>query len=654
MEKINKILSFFKKLANAIIENKYVKKIIVFFKSIKASTLKEIQYALFLLVPFLLMETFIGVLSADVNYFQNRLFISNIAFAIIWSGLIVAISRNLKGSTGRIFYAVCFTLFYIMFLTHYIYYPYTGFFFSFNLLESASEGKAYILDTITSISFFSFFVCVLTLMSGVYAIIKFPKATSNHIKRIIVALATFVILHSATPSLLGSRNSTLQWDTWRNPRNVYESFNDGNKTIRICGLCEYSCRDLYFTFLKSDEPDNPEELKFLENTYSEHTPHQENKYTGIFEGKNVIFIQLEGLDSWLLNKEDTPTLYSMQKNSIVFKNHYSYYTGGGSTFNSELAVSTGFLTPVSFTRNAYSFNKNSFPYSLPKMLKNKGYSVNAFHMNNGEFYMRDVNYRNWGYENYYSLMDTKNYSDASYQLDRELIENEFFYEKMFKQKEPFCHYLITYTPHTPFTLGTSVGKLYAKMIYGDEANVPELTEEEVARLYASETDYMMSLLLKALEDNNLIDNTIIVAYADHYLYTLKDKTILDKYKTTTDNRINQTPFFIWSKGLKKTTITKANSQLDILPTVLNLLGVDYCNESYVGRDILDELYGGYAFFSDYSWYDGVNYIQYSDTIGEKVVNKEYIDKTNDTINNRIKKNDLTLKYDYFSRMEEHK
>ena len=73
-------------------------------------------------------------------------------------------------------------------------------------------------------------------------------------------------------------------------------------------------------------------------------------------------------------------------------------------------------------------------------------------MNTGEYYNRTLNYKNWGYDNYYSLIDDGNYDDASYQLDRELILNEFFYEKMFKQEKPFMNYVITYTVHTPFKM----------------------------------------------------------------------------------------------------------------------------------------------------------------------------------------------------------
>ena len=615
---------------------------------------KEKKKILLLAFPFILMDVFIKILTSDVNYFHFQVILPNILFSVTWIGIIVTVARSLKGNIGRTFYAIMFGIFYLLFLTHYVYYPYTGFFFSFNLLQSASEGKAYIFDTLKSVNFLNVIICLLTLSSGIFVSVKFPKVRHNHFRRIIVFIASFIIVHTITPFLFGPLNSTLKWDTWRNPRNVYENFNDSNKCIKICGLYEYSFRDLYMTFLKPEEPENPEEIKFLEKMYYKQTPHEKNNYTGIFKGKNVIFLQLEGLDSWLLNEEDTPTIYKMLNNSINFNNHYSYYTGGGSTFNSELAVSTGFITPISYIQNAYSFNKNYFPHSLPNMLKNEGYGVNAFHMNNGEYYMRDINYRNWGYDNYYSLMDTKKYTDISYQLDRELILNEVFYEKMFKQKTPFMNYVITYTPHTPFSIDSKLGKLVSEKVFKDGEIKTTLTEEDVARLYAAETDYMVELLLKALEDNGLIDNTIIVAYADHYLYTLNDKTILDKYKNSEDNRINHTPFFIWSKDFNRVDVTKVNSQLDILPTVLNLLGIEYCDENYIGSDIMDEFYSGFVFFSDYSWFDGTNYVQYSDRVSTDVIQKKYIDDMNERINALIKKNDLTLKYDYFRRMKEQK
>ena len=149
-------------------------------------------------------------------------------------------------------------------------------------------------------------------------------------------------------------------------------------------------------------------------------------------------------------------------------------------------------------------------------------------MNKGEFYSRDINYKSWGYDNYYGLQDIQKYNDERYVLDRELILNKTFYNKIFKQQGNFVNYIITYSPHTPFTTEKEVGKILAEEKYG-KGNIPKLSEEDCAKMAASETDNMVGLLIQALKDNGLYDNTVIVAYADHYLYTLDDKSILDKY-----------------------------------------------------------------------------------------------------------------------------
>ncbi|MDE6208920.1 MAG: sulfatase-like hydrolase/transferase [Lachnospiraceae bacterium] len=617
---------------------------------------------IFLAIPFIMMDIVLRVLGSNINYFQAKMVLPNILFNCIWILLIVLISLNLSRRAGRIFYGVLFAIFFIVFLTNCIYYSYTGFFFSFNLILMASEGSDYILDTILNTSPIIFIICAAILAVVVFIIIKFPKSEKSNFRFVLEVVVLFVILHICTPMLLGGANDYLAWDNWRNPRNVYENFNDSNKNMKICGLFEYTVRDFYMTFLKSDEKEDESELNFLENIYSDLTEHNVNDYTGIFKGKNVIMLQLEGIDDWLLNEEDMPNLYNLMNNSICFDSHYSYYNGGGSTFNSELAVNTGFITPVSYVRNAYSFNTNLFNHSLANLLKAEGYSVNAFHMNTGEYYSRRINYLNWGYDNYYGLLDENEYSDLSYELDRELILNKDFYDRMFNSDGPFMHYIITYTPHTPFNTTAGIGKFLAEKIYTD-GNIPDLSEEESARLFAGETDYFVGLLMEALEDSGHMEDTIIVAYADHYLYTLNDKTILDKYKETNTNLINHTPFFIWSNDISDIKengdtqrdgvaihYTKTNSQIDILPTVLNMLGIKFYDEYYIGSDILDNGYTGFAFFSDYSWYDGNVYVENGEAI-KGSIQRDILDSKNTHINELIQKNDLTLKYDYFRKLD---
>ena len=175
----------------------------------------------------------------------------------------------------------------------------------------------------------------------------------------------------------------------------------------------------------------------------------------------------------------------------------------------------------------------------------------------------------------------------------------------------------------------------------------EMTEEDCARRQAQETDYMMQLLLENLELSGKIDDTVIVVFSDHYLYTLNDKTILDKYKNTSNNLINNTPFFIWSTNTKKYTISKPTSQLNILPTTLNLFGIEYNPNNYISQDALSKNYNGVVFFSDYSWYDGNVYVSDGAVTNNQTISQENLIIKNDYVSYVAKKNDLALKYDYF-------
>ena len=174
-----------------------------------------------------------------------------------------------------------------------------------------------------------------------------------------------------------------------------------------------------------------------------------------------------------------------------------------------------------------------------------------------------------------------------------------------------------------------------------------MSELECIKRQAKETDYMFELLLQNLEEKGLIDNTILVVFTDHYLYTIEDKSILDNYKDTSNNLINKTPFFIWSKDGKRTNINKVTSQLNILPTTLNLFGINYNSNNYIGKDALDPNYEGIVFFSDYSWYDGSIYVENGEITNNKNATYEYLEEKNYYISHLTKKNDLALKYNYF-------
>ena len=636
---------------------KYLEKIKDLLKKIYTDYIKKYGYIFLIFLPFLLMDIIIRSFGNGTNLYKVWNIIPNL-FTITWACLFIGISLSLKSKIGKWVYLSVNILFLIMFLTNGIYYSMTHNFFDFILLESTSEGAPYMMDCIKNCNIWIYIWFVIIIFTIYVGFRKIPKKDNFNYKNVIIVVLVFLLIHLLLPNLYGSANSSLEWNTWQNPRNIYKNFNDANKSMSITGLYEYTIRNFYITFLQTEEEETSEDYEFLMEAFSVNN-NEVNKYTGIFKNKNLIFVQLEGIDDWLLTEKDMPTLYGMLNNSFVFQNHYSYYNGGGSTFNSEFAVNTGFITPLSYTQNAYSFNKNSFPYSMANMFKNQDYVVNAFHMNSGEYYSRQTNYSNWGYDKYYGLLDINDYKDKSYTLDRELINDITFQEKMFPKDSKFVDYLITYSNHLPFTNTKGVCKLLYDMEMdlndtvdmGEESSSTfvQLTEEECIRKQAHETDYMMELLLKKLTELNLIDDTVIVVFTDHYLYTVEDKTILDKYKNTSNNLINKTPFFIWQNNMKRTNIKEVTSQLNILPTTLNLFGINYNPNYYIGSDALSQNYKGIVFFSDYSWYDGNIYVDNGVIANNKSSSQEYLDEKNYYIHYLTKKNDLALKYNVFKK-----
>ena len=641
------------------------------------------KHIFYMSLPFLAMDLITRLFGYNIDFYDITGISPNL-FTISWIILFIGITLTLRKKTGKKIYLFTNIFFLIIFLVNNVYYSMTNTFFDFNLLESASEGSPYIIDTIKNakpIVYLSTILIIYLIHRGYKTI---PYKTKNNYKYTLIIIIIFLITHSIIPSTLGKANEELTWNSWKNPRNIYISFNDSNKSIKVSGLFEYTFRNFYTTYLKTDEIENQEDELFLNQAFTDYGEYK-NKYTGIFKSKNLIFIQLEGTDNWLINEENTPTLYNMMKKSINFTNHYSYYNGGGSTFNSEFAVNTGFITPLSYTQNAYTFNKNSFPYSMANLFKKDGYIINAFHMNTGEYYSRTANYLNWGYNNYYGLVDiNESYTDKespkykTHTLDRELILNEKFNEYIFPNDTNFVDYIITYSGHMPFDNTKGVCKLLynldnqpdqfeseqnneenSESNNNKESNIEEtieepvfiqMTEEECVKRQAKETDYMMELLLQNLEEKNLLNNTIIVVFADHYLYTLEDKTLLDKYKETDNNLINNTPFFIWSKDIKSTTIKEPTSQLNILPTVLNLFGIEEYNpNNYIGEDALNPKYDGIVFFSDYSWYDGNVYVEDGEVVNNKNITYDKLEEKNYYINYITKKNDLALKFNYFKK-----
>lgn len=606
------------------------------------------KYIVYYAIPFILMDIIIKTLA-----FQHRVYPiwqpSSLLLSLLYITLFGIIIFTCKGIFRNIIYWMLFITFFVIMLTNGIYYFKTDYFFSFSLLKMANEGSGYIWDTIKSTPWLFYIASLATLIIAICVSFSIKRVGKIKIQYFIISIVVFAGLHFVIPRIALDATDKSYWSTkWY----IYTNCTDPNQSIELGGLYDYSLRNFYVSLLKGKEKLTNEQKSRLNHYYEHAENNNHNKYTGIFKNKNLIILQLEGMDSWLLNKKDTPYLYRLKQKSIDFTNHFSMYTGGGSTFNSELAANTGFVQPLSTNDFACWYYTHTYKNTMPKFFKQKGYRVDAFHMNSSDYYYRGLNYKNWGYDNYYGLKDTIKNKNINYGLDRELILQESFSKKIFDNDKKFVDYIITYTPHLPFDLSNDIYKKFVKEKNGNKKK--KYSEEKLVRIAASETDYMVKLLIEKLKKNNLYNDTVIVAYADHYLYGLNDKSILKKYKETDNGLINKTPFFIWSNNIKGKKVDKVTMQANVLPTVLNLFGMKYDKNFYIGEDALDDKYESIAFFPDYSWYDGNVYVKNKRVVNKGKISKEELNRKEQKVNHMIDKNDLTVKYDYFGTLKANK
>ena len=211
------------------------------------------------------------------------------------------------------------------------------------------------MDVIKNCNILVYVVFIILIALFIIFVRHFPKRKKVNKKLLFACLILFFVLHTIAYKNLGKGNRELTWDSWSKPKNVYNNFNDSNKCMALSGFFEYSIRDFYVVYLKPEKSRTVQESEFLEDAFSEtYDDYSKNKYTGRFKGKNVIFLQFEGIDDFLLTKEIMPNTYALLDHSINFTNHYSFYNGGGSTFNSEFAVNVGYMTPFTYPVNAYT------------------------------------------------------------------------------------------------------------------------------------------------------------------------------------------------------------------------------------------------------------------------------------------------------------
>ena len=247
-----------------------------------------------------------------------------------------------------------------------------------------------------------------------------------------------------------------------------------------------------------------------------------------------------------------------------------------------------------------SYQTNNFSESLPNQFRASGYTANAFHYNSPSFYSRGVMDPAMGYEQYISYMDyTNNSFSSELYEDCFVLTNPALQNKLLPTDQPFFNFVISRNAHMPYGNGDSVGT-YALQKYPQYANCDSCSEVPYYYAKIRLLDDFFAQLLQELEQRNLLQNTVIIGVTDHYAYTMNDQQrVRELSHVPVDLLVERTPCFIWSADMQPMTVSKPCNTADLAPTLLNLFGMDCAG--YLGHDIFDETYAGYAIFSDGSW-----------------------------------------------------
>ncbi len=389
--------------------------------------------------------------------------------------------------------------------------------------------------------------------------------------------------------------------TWRTeeetlPALTYQNFTDTTNCVLLSGVYQYSVRDFWLLFFPGGGVTQGEREQIEGYIRDYEAAKQPNQFTGRFAGKNLILVQLEALDTWMLDPDYMPNLAKVKEQSIRFNNHYTPSFIAAGTFNTEFQVHTSLL-PATGGIPTYVYERDSFPYALPKLFGDLGYTARSFHNGTADTYSRGTIHPNLGYESYTGGTDM---GMKETDMDRYLING---FEEMVGE-EPFFSTVITFSPHgnygpdTPVYLAHPEAKDIAKNHTGFFPN---------AVAGAMETDLFVGELMTKLEESGHLEDTVVVFYTDHYNYYLQDDALIMEMKGVDNmNLIRHTEFFIYSQDQEPMDVEKVTGSVDILPTLANLFGLDTQGAFLAGHDAFGDQ-GGYVFFEDGSWYDGETY-----------------------------------------------
>lgn len=505
------------------------------------------------------------------------------------------------------------------------------------LIETLFQAFLMPSEAVTDVMYLQDYVYLYTVVVMVICFMVFRKQTYTTSKNIQKKL--FCFLFGFLVILL------LDFDV----EDIYRFKNDWNKEylVRNFGIYNYQIKDIvYSTSRVLCKNCGKEEAKQEVATYfKQKEASSSNNYTDIFKGKNLLLIHGESLQTMFIDDvfdgiELMPNVKKMASEGLFFSNFYSEESVGTSSDteytvqNSILPIGTGTVF-INFTNNIYK--------SMAHNMINEGYSTFSMHGNICEFWKRDKMHQQLGYQRFYCGNDY----DISETIGLGLSDKAFFKQSVQKLKniqQPFYGTMIMLSNHTPFHTNELVGDYPVGRLEGTKmGNYLKMVH------YADEA---IGVLIEQLDQEGLLDNTVIVLYGDHdaklkqeeYQKYFNTKQIFDFYEY---EEFTKVPFIIWTKDKQvQGHIDKVMGTMDVYPTLANMFGLD--STYTLGHDIfsIDE---NIVVFPNGNWVTNKVYRnnQINTTKFWEQVSDEYMDEKEEYAREIIDISNKIVKYDLF-------
>lgn len=599
---------------------------------------------------------FISVLLLEI-IFRNDIGITNIfgsyllysiCFAFILSSIML-----LFGKIGRTIYSILIlALIGFLFAAQSLHYDFFETLFSIAKISIIQEFFQVSGEATHKISLSLLLYFIPTLFCFVLA---FINPLNGHISFKVRSIICSILLVPCVMGLLfipqGYTDNSIMS---KSDKLLYETLYNNEKAVDKLGFYAYTIRDIQI-YLNKDNFDE-ENNKLIIDMYLQENGYktQINEYTNMFEGKNLILVLCESLSPIAINEDLTPTLYKLRTEGINFSNHYApvFQTA---TSDSEFITLTGLLPSILDGPISYDFSDNSFPMTLPWKFKDLGYSANSFHSFKKSFYNREKLHYAYGFTYLYDWDDLNFYKKTEFVEAMNWIADKDLMNEVVKitadlDYQPFFDFVISVSGHIPYIRGRYEleNDLWETIkVYGEAGE--KYSEEALCYLGAQRTlESGITELIEQLQKENLLDDTVIVLYGDHYPYGLTKEAIKELFGDNIGYELYKTPFIIWTPDIESKEVNDITSTFDIYPTLANLFGLDINGQMIVGRDALSNS-KGFTIFQDYSWltddgyYDATKQVMSTSTLDE-----EKIEEVNSKVFNLVMIGQLIIRTNYFS------